>query len=80
MDVWTPDGGGATMRIVERQQQQNAAPVPEAKGFVYCYMCTHTVEARVIPGKNPRVKPGQKCPRCSSALDAGFVLRLDQAA
>lgn len=52
-----------------------------AKGAVYCYMCTHTVEAEVISnGRQMMVKPGQKCPRCSAPLDSGYVLRIAQAA
>jgi hypothetical protein len=51
------------------------------KGSVYCYMCTHTVEADVYShGKTARVKPGQKCPRCAGPLDSGYVIRLSQAA
>ena len=51
------------------------------KGDVYCYLCTHTVEAEIYSaGKISRVKPGQKCPRCSAPLDSGYVLRMSQAA
>ena len=50
-------------------------------GGVYCPICTHTVEAEVqMAGKLVRVKPGQKCPRCASALDAGYVMRFGRAA
>lgn len=54
-----------------------ALPTPrESKGFAYCPICTHTVEAQVILlGKRAWVKPGQKCPRCRSALEAAAVLR-----
>jgi hypothetical protein len=53
----------------------------ESKGSVYCYMCTHTVEADIVTaGRIVRVKPGQKCPRCSGSLDSGSVVRLSQAA
>ena len=60
------------------------APVPatEYSGSVHCPICTHTVQA-TIQGhgrRSVRVKPGQKCPRCSSTLDAGYVLRFDRAA
>ena len=52
-------------------------PTPrESKGFAYCPICTHTVEAQVIlSGKRAWVKPGQKCPRCRSSLEAASVLR-----
>ena len=53
----------------------------EYKGLVYCPICTHNVEAVVVPVKRfAQVKPGQKCARCSSSLDAGVVVRLDVAA
>jgi len=53
----------------------------EIDGEVYCPLCTHTVPGKVIvgPGKL-RVVAGQKCPRCSSSLDAGYVFRTDRAA
>jgi uncharacterized Zn finger protein (UPF0148 family) len=57
---------------------------PEVKSYpgdVYCPICTHTVHAEVLVGrKSAQVKPGQKCPRCSASLDAGYVLRQQQAA
>lgn len=53
----------------------------EAPGSVYCPICTHTVEAIVVADrKGAKVKPGQKCSRCNSTLDAGFVVRLNRAA
>ena len=57
------------------------APAVETRLAVYCPMCTHTVEATVIGrGKQMAVKAGQKCPRCSGALDAGYIMRYDRAA
>ena len=52
---------------------------------VYCPMCTHTVDATVEhhPRHAPRqmlVKRGQKCPRCSGSLDAGYIMYLERAA
>ena len=48
---------------------------------VHCPMCTHDVIAEVVhAGKREFVKSGQKCPHCSAALDAAYILRLDQAA
>lgn len=56
-------------------------PKGEFKARVYCPMCTHTVDAQArMLGKVAKVRPGQKCPRCSSALDAGVVMYLPQAA
>ena len=50
-------------------------------GKVYCTLCTRTVEAEVMVQSNLvyrkaslRVVSGQKCPRCSSSLDAAFVV------
>lgn len=58
-----------------------AMPKIESKGYVHCPICTHTVEAQVVSmGRHAIAKPGQKCPRCGSTLDAGFVLRMDRAA
>jgi hypothetical protein len=49
--------------------------------LVYCPMCTHTVDARVVrKGKRLVVASGQQCSRCHSALDAGYVIRRDRAA
>jgi transposase-like protein len=53
----------------------------EVKTQVYCPLCTHTVEAMVTySGKHAKVTPGQKCARCGSSIDAGFVFRYDRAA
>ena len=46
---------------------------------VYCPICTRTVEADAVSldrgwNRKVRVAPGQKCPRCSSVLDAAYVL------
>ncbi len=50
-------------------------------GSVYCPICTHTVQAEVVVlGRQALVKPGQRCPRCSASLDAGYVLRQQEAA
>lgn len=51
------------------------------KAHVHCPICTHTVGADVqLIGKKTRIRPGQKCPRCSSALDAAMVLEVLEAA
>ncbi len=53
----------------------------ESRGWAYCPICTHTVEAAVIQaGRKIYVKPGQKCPRCASALEAASVVRWEAAA
>jgi hypothetical protein len=62
-------------------ERKTATPGREAQGAVYCPLCTHTVDATITYStKSARVKPGQKCPRCSSSLDAGYVLHINRAA
>jgi len=62
------------------QTRQRLAQV-ETKAFVYCPICTHTVEGFVIhSGKTVKVKAGQKCSRCSASLDPAYILRPAQAA
>jgi hypothetical protein len=52
-----------------------------SKGLVHCLICTHTVEADVVPsGRRLYVRAGQKCPRCSSSLDAGRAVVYSNAA
>lgn len=48
----------------------------ETRSWVYCPICTHSVEATVVwLGKKAMVKPGEKCSRCGASLEAGTVLR-----
>ncbi len=62
-------------------QMEDKGPVRAYPGQVYCPICTHTVHGEVrLIGKKPKVVPGQKCKRCSSALDAGIVLQIVEAA
>jgi hypothetical protein len=69
------------MQTQTRPQAQQPIPQYENKAFVYCPICTHTVEGIVITaGKTSKVKPGQKCSRCLAALDPGYIMRLDRAA
>jgi hypothetical protein len=73
------------MNIQTRTQAQPLVPQPmrqsETKAFVYCPICTHTVEGIVVAaGKTAKVKPGQKCSRCSAALDPAYIMRMDRAA
>ena len=52
-----------------------------SRGAVHCLICTHTVEAEVVlAGRRMFVRQGQKCPRCSSSLDAGYVVANQRAA
>ena len=51
------------------------------KGWVQCPICTHTVEADVlVRGRHLFTKPGQKCARCASTLDAACIVRVDKIA
>jgi transposase-like protein len=75
------------LRHIKRRKEENVTlqaqtlKTTEAKGFVYCPICTHTVEAIVVSNrKTAKVKPGQKCSRCSASLDPGYIMRLDRAA
>ena len=57
------------------------APATTSTAKVYCPMCTHTVDATVEHHpKHIHVKRGQKCPRCSGSLDAGYIMHLERAA
>ncbi len=61
--------------------KQLAGSAKSSRGAVYCLICTHTVEADLIPvGRKMRIRSGQKCPRCSSTLDAACVVFRSQAA
>ena len=71
----------AMERQRESQSERKPIPVKHAKGSVYCPLCTHTVDATITYGpRSARVTPGPKCGRCSSSLDAAYVLRIDRAA
>jgi hypothetical protein len=51
------------------------------RAAVYCPICTHTVDAEALQvGRRMVVKPGQKCSRCASSLDAGYIFSADKAA
>ena len=66
---------------VRNDSKTRAMNSVEYPASVHCPICTHTVHATVLAqGRSLRVKPGQKCPRCSSSLDAAYVLRFDRAA
>ena len=67
------------MNIQTRTQAQQPVPHFETKAFVYCPICTHTVEGIVVAtDKTAKVKPGQKCSRCSAALDPAYIMRMDR--
>jgi hypothetical protein len=68
------------MNLQTRSQAQAHASY-ETKAFVYCPICTHTVEGMVVTtGRTSKVKPGQKCSRCSAVLDPAYIMRMDRAA
>jgi uncharacterized protein (UPF0212 family) len=64
-----------TITLADRQPKQ-------VRGWAYCPICTHIVETAVVSkgGRRLAVKPGQKCPRCGSALEAASVVRYETAA
>ena len=69
------------MKILTQAQAQHPVVPYEVKAFVYCPICTHTVEGIVaVTGKTAKVKTGQKCSRCSAALDPAYIMRMDRAA
>jgi uncharacterized protein (UPF0212 family) len=78
------DGPGLTKvteGVLTMDRVMNIPSKREFKGWAYCPICTHTVETAVISaGRKVYVKPGQKCPRCSSALEAASVVRYGVAA
>lgn len=62
-------------------ETKKSVPVHEAPGYVHCPICTHTVQGVIVTqGRNSKVKPGQKCSRCSASLDPAYILRFDRAA
>ena len=61
--------------------KKKAVEMRTAAGKVYCPICTHTVDVTVrTDGRNAKVSPGQKCPRCHASIDAGVVMYVPQAA
>jgi hypothetical protein len=70
------------MNVQTRPQTQQPIPHYETKAFVYCPICTHTVEVEIVTtGRAARVRDGQKCPRCGSSIGSAYVLyRLERAA
>lgn len=71
-------GGNEEGRLNMKKGNESVRPV---RGSVYCLICTHTVEADLVPqGRRMFVRSGQKCPRCGSSLDAAYVLVQPQAA
>jgi hypothetical protein len=66
---------------MESSATRTASISHEYEGWAYCPICTHTVATVVVfSGRRSLVKPGQKCPRCASSLEAASVLRYNVAA
>lgn len=62
-------------------QQPTPMKTTFSTGAVHCPICTHSVAADLAQqGRRMFIKPGQKCPRCSSTLDAAYILGIDRAA
>jgi len=67
--------------MTQTRQQNQPVEIRTAQGKVYCPICTHSVEVSVkTDGRRAKVIAGQKCPRCSSSIDAGIVMHILQAA
>jgi hypothetical protein len=60
----------------------NTQPIAAVvEGVAYCAICTHTVPAKIVKNRKRQfVKPGQRCSRCGSLLDAAYALQSNQAA
>ena len=61
---------------------KTATPMAQERtGEVHCLICSHRVPAQVmVDRRGARAKSGEKCPRCGSTLEAGYVLTLKPAA
>lgn len=58
-------------------------PSSSVPGVLYCPICTRYVDGEVRKetlSKRFIATPGQKCPRCSSPLDAATVVQIRHAA
>jgi uncharacterized Zn finger protein (UPF0148 family) len=67
--------------MIRAISNSNHAEKRQFNGAVYCPICTHTVQATVeTNGRSTKVKRGQKCGRCSAALDAAYVFSTSRAA
>jgi hypothetical protein len=63
-------------KVVKKPIAHNAL-----KAQVHCFICSHTVPAEVeYIGRKIHLMPGQKCPRCASALEAAKVIETQEAA
>jgi len=64
-----------------KPKENHPVPLRTEEGRVYCMICTHNVEAEIVTnGRQARVRPGQKCPRCNSTLDGCYVVQFPRAA
>ena len=65
----------ATKKAATQTNRVAVTTAMEAKARVYCYICTHSVEAVIeMRGNQPRTKPGQSCSRCATSLDSAYVM------
>jgi hypothetical protein len=68
--------GSTEDKLVKKIAVQNAL-----KARVHCFICSHMVGAELeLQGNRVRLVRGQKCPRCSSPLDAAKVVDVEEAA
>jgi DNA-directed RNA polymerase subunit RPC12/RpoP len=63
-------------KVVKKIAAENAV-----KARVHCFICSHMVAAELeLQGKRISLVRGQRCPRCSSPLDAAKVVDIEEAA
>ena len=61
--------------------EMEVTPSSSVPAVLYCPICTRYVDGDVRRvAKKFIATPGQKCPRCSSPLDAATVVQVRQAA
>lgn len=68
--------------LIKNLNKQPAAFVSERTAEVHCLICSHRVPAQVVIDRRraAHVKPGEKCARCGSSLESGYVLTVKPAA
>ena len=73
--------GIASDELRQRAMKTLALVENHTMGAAHCPICTHTVPADIdMKGKMPRVRAGQRCPRCQSSLDVAVVVQFPEAA
>ena len=67
--------------LLRTMEKPAVMPSRERTAEVHCLICSHRVPAQVVVDRRgAHVKHGEKCGRCGSSLEAGYVLALKPAA